>query len=436
MSDTSKFVSDRTVDLDAVGTSRNMLYYATEDVKVQEVQVDTIVGKYRQSLSSAQFGSSSEVTIPNDDTISSVYVYLKIDGLPVGISLPEFFGHACLRSVNYTWGSSSISTIELSSEAIFMHNMLSMETSEKRKKYAELAGSPRAKTLITDGVTSAECVLLIPLPWSTIRADQNKKGYDSSLLNNNILIQINFNEASSFIGTHTAGLVLPSTFSKTLVTLRQSVLTNKRDSMKSVLQSNPNLMVPYPFTHKSTGTRRFITDQVANEPTNIVLQSFLESDLLGLAFYVVPTSEEKSSHGASSPVNKYDTARLRDIRLAYNGQELFNLEGHMSDMLLCNIDIGSPDCPKTTVDSAGALSPTSGTISSSAYHIYYLPFTQMKSVIFSQEYNNVSRYASQTLELTFTVEGLTAPTNLSFHSLYYYNAIAQTQQGVTSLQFA
>ena len=434
MSDTSKFVSDRTVDLDAVGNSRNMLYYATEDVKVQEVQVDTIVGKYRQSLSSAQFGSSSEVTIPNDDTISSVYVYLKMDNLPIGISLPEFWGHASIRSANYTWGSSSVSTVELSSEAIFMHNMLCMETSEKRKKYAELSGSPVA---LTTAITSAECVLLLPLPWSTIRADQNKKGYDSSLLNNNILIQINFNESTSFIGTHVVDLVLPTSFSKTLVTLRQSVLTNKRDSMKSVLQGNPSLMVPYPFTHKSTGTRRFITDQIKDEPTNVVLQSFLESDLLGLAFYVTHTSAEKSSHGAASPVNKYDTARVRSIRLAYNGQELFNLEGHMSDMLLCNIDYGSPDCPKTTVDSAGAVSPISTQVSSSAYHIYYLPFTQMKSVIFSQEYNNVSRYASQTLELTFTVEGLTDPTtNLSFHSLYYYNAIAQTQQGVTSLQFA
>lgn len=427
MSDSSKFVSDRTIDLDAVGTKRNMLYYATEDVKVQEVQVDTLVGKYRQSLTSSAFGSSSEVTIPNDDSISSVYLYLRVDNIPIDSSVGEFFGHATIRSVNYTWGSSSVSTVELSGEALWMHNMLCMETSEKRKKYSEVSGSALAKAV---AVYSVECEILIALPWSTIRADRNKKGYDSSLLNNNILVQINFNDSNSFIGSHAAALTYPTSFSKTLVVLKQGVLTNKRDSMKQTLLNNPSLMQPYPFTHKSTGTRKFITGAPINEPINIVLQSFLESDLLGLAFYVVKTDSEKSNHGAASPVNKFDAIRLRDIILTYNGQQLFNLEHHMSDLVLLNIDPGSPDCPKTLINSLGV------SVASGSYHVYYLPFTQFKSVIFSEEYNNVSRYASQTLELTFTPEGLLLPTNLSFHSLYYYNAIAQTQQGVTSLQFA
>lgn len=435
MADSSKFVSDRTIDLDAVGTQRNMLYYATEDVKVQEVQVDSLVGKYRQSLTSSAFGSSSEVTIPNDDSISSVYLYLRVDNIPISSSVGEFAGHAMIRSCNYTWGSSSVSTVELSGEALWMHNMLCMETSEKRKKYAEIAGPATGSAV---AVYSVECEILIALPWSTIRADRNKRGYDSSLLNNNILVQINFNDSNSFFGSHAASLVFPTSFSKTLVVLKQAVLTNKRDSMRQTLLNNPSLMQPYPFTHKSTGTRKFITAAPVDQPVNIVLQSFLESDLLGIAFYVVFTSSEKSTHGAASAVNKFSTIRCRDIILTYNGQQLFNLEHHMSDLMLLNIDVGDPDCPKTFVTDAGVLTPIPPANEGSAgsYHVYYLPFTQFKSVIFSEEYNNVSRYASQTLELTFTPEGLPGPTNLSFHSLYYYNAIAQTQQGVTSLQFA
>ena len=430
MSDSSKFVSDRTIDLDAVGTKRNMLFYATDNVKVQEVQVDSLIGKYRQSLTSSAFGSSSEVTVPNDNSISSVYLYLKIDNIPIGSSVSEFAAHGMIRSCNFTWGSSSVSTVELSGEALWMHNMLCMETSEKRKKYSELAQSALAKSVT---VYSIECEILIPLPWSTIRADMNKKPYDTSMLNNNILIQLNFNDSNSFFGNHAASLVFPTSFSKTLVVLKEAVLTNKRDSMRQTLLQNPSLMVPYPFTHKSTGTRKFITNSPVLEPVNIVLQSFLESDLLGVAFFVVATAQERANHSLPfSAVNKFNTIRLRDIILTYNGQQLFNLEHHLSDMMLVNIDVGSPDCPKTIIsnDAAGLAVPNG------SYHVYYLPFTQYKSVIFSEEYNNVSRYASQTLELTFTPEGLIAPTNLSFHSLYYYNAIAQTQQGVTSLQFA
>jgi hypothetical protein len=432
MSD-QQYLTDRVPDLNSQGFEKNMLYYSNEDIKVQEVQFDINQGKYTQSLTSKTFGSTSEITIPNCDSVSSVYLHLAIGSLAENLTLSDAWGYASIRSVNFTWGSSTISQVELSGESIYQHNLLCCETKEKRDKMSQLGGAAfkagASSTIIN------ESVIQLPLPWSTIRATKEKLPYDSSLLSTNILVQITFNDANHFMGHATAtATAYPNEFIRADALLKQSVLTNKANSMKMTLMKNPNLMVSYPFTHKQNGTRHFVTPNGIGEPIEVALQSFLESDLLGISFICVPTAEERSA-AVSDTANKFASLRCRDIELLYNGQVIHNLPYHLAELCMTGLDVGDPDYNVTYVNDTGGFTPNSGL----AGHVYYLPLTPHKSVIFESEYYNTSRYAQQTMSIRFTPElgnGFSGTQQLSFRPVYWYNAMCSTSKGVSTITFA
>jgi hypothetical protein len=437
----SEYLTDRIPDLNNQGSEKNMLYYATEDVKVQEVQFDINQGRYNQSLTSKTFGSTSEITIPNQDSVSSVYLYLSLAHLIAGLTLCDGWGYAAIRSVNFTWGSSTISQVELSGESIWQHNHLCCETLEKRNKMVELSGN---SYLNSGGSDPHEACIQIPLPWSTIRASKDKLPYDSSLLSTNINVQITFNDANHFIGQATTpAKAYPNDFIRADVLLKQSVLSNKADSMKMTLMRNPNLLISYPFTHKQNGTRHFFNG-VIGESVELQLQSFLEADLLGISFMIVPTKDERSASVLSTS-NKWNSLRCRDIELLYNGQIIHSFPYHSAELSNLGIDPGSPDINVSLVNTTGGTD--SGKTSSGidlvtsklARHIYYLPLTPCKSVIFESEFYNTSRYAQQTMSIRLQVEyptGLLVTEQLSFRPVYYYNAMCSTSKGVSTLTFA
>ncbi len=423
----AEYVSDRVPDLDAVGTTKNTLYYGSSDVQVSEVQYDTLQGKFRQTLSSLQFGGISEIAIPNSDSISSCYLYMKLPNLVANQTLCDFWGYGIIKNVSYTIGGSNISIIDLPGESIFQRTMLSCESKEKRSKLKEIGGVHQ------EGVTvkNPEAVVQIPLPWSTIRSCKEKLGYDASLLSTNILIQITFNEASSIYGSTTGGAtIFPSSALSGDVYIKQDVLTNKRDSMKLTLMKNPNLLINYPMVHSTRGSTRNLTGSAAANTFTIDLNSFLESDLLGISFHAIKAIDERGTEALGNVSNKFATLRLRDIVLKYNGQILHNLQYHLHDLMLLGMDVGDPDYDLAVVSTAGV--PAAGT-----GHIYYLPMTRFKSVVFEGMYHNTSRFANQTFQLEFTMDtDFVAETPFTFYSTYYYNAVVSTSNGMSNIQFA
>lgn len=423
------YVSDRVPDLDAVGTQKNTLYYGSEDVTVSEVQYDTLNGKFRQTLTSLQFGGVSEITIPNSDCISDVYLYLKLPPTLLNQTLCDFWGYGAIKNVSYTWGGSNISILDLPGESIFQKTMLSCETREKRESVRLLSGSAVGTAVSASPV---EACVVIPLPWSTIRSCKEKLSYDASLLSSNILIQITFNDASSIYGSGAGATVFPSAFLSGQVYIKQDVLTNKRDGMKQTLMKNPNLLINYPFVHASRGSTRNLTADGTNPTFTIDLNSFLESDLLGISFHCIPVVNEKGAITAGNVSNKFVTNELRDLVLKYNGQILHNLEYKLHDLMLTSMDIGDPNYSVTTVETSGTLTPGL----SGNGHIYYLPMTRFKSIIFEGLYHNTSRFANQTFQLEFVIDGTYSADPVNFYSTYYYNAVCSTSNGQSSIQFA
>ena len=104
----SNYLTDRVPDLNSqggpAGSDKNMLYYSNDDIKIQSVQFDINQGKYIQSLTSKTFSSSSECTIPNNDSISNFYLHLALAPLAQHLTLSDAWGYASIRSINYTWG--------------------------------------------------------------------------------------------------------------------------------------------------------------------------------------------------------------------------------------------------------------------------------------------------------------------------------------------
>lgn len=421
----SDYTQTTVSDLDAAGTKVNFLYYDTQSVKINAVEVDTL-RKYRQGLTTLSFGSTSQITVPSSDSISDTYLYLELPPIPdQNTVLSAGWGFSAIKSVNYTIGSSSISTVELNSESLFSHAMLSCETSEKRQSLLELAGSPLS--FGDDRTVGPKACISLALPWSTIRKS-GKLGYDASLLSDPIIIQITLNDANHFMSTVAGTPNYVSGYVKGECILKQGVLSNKADSMKSTLANNANLLVSYPFVHKQTGTNTLIQSAVPGDTHEVKIQSLINSDLLGISFMVVPSAQKRSGV-AGVMANKYNTVACEDIKLNFNGQVLLDAPWRSIEVMNLNLDVGGSNTPKTTINAAGLSVPDG------SYHIYYLPFSYMKSVIFEGEYSNVSRYSQQNMEIQF-VSKQAATENLSFTCTYYYNALCTTQSGATRITFA
>lgn len=428
MSDRSQYSQTVISDMDAAGTRLNMQYYNSDQVKINSVQVDSLK-KYKQSLTTTTFSSTSQIIIPSSDSISDTYLYLELPKITnPNTVLAEGWGFDAIRSVNYTIGASSISTVELSSESLFSHAMLCCETSEKRSKMLKLAGT--AVTVGSDRDIAPKAVLILSTPWSTIRKSL-KLGYDASLLSDPIILQVTFNDANHFMSTATGGTVAyPNAFTRAECILKQGVLTDKSDSMRKTLQANSNLMVSYPFIHKQTGTNTYLTNVAAGDVVEVPIQSMINSDFLGLSCMVVP-SRYKKSGVAGVMANKRSTLECHDLQLLYNGQIYADLPWKLAELAVLNLDQGSSTCPKSLINSSGA------SVTDGEYFIYYLPFSYLKSVIFETEngYANVSRYAQQTMTLRFAPQN-TVTESLDFTCTYYYNALLTSQQGGSRITFA
>jgi len=423
----SEYTQTTVSDLDAAGEKVNFLYYDTKSVRINAVEVDTLK-KYRQGLTSLSMGGTSQITVPSSDSISDTYLYLELPPiLDTNVVLQEAWGYAAIKSINYTIGSSSISTVELSSESLFSHAMLCAETSEKRQSVLQLAGASLGTA--DDRAVGPKACISLALPWSTIRKS-GKLGYDASLLSDPIIIQITLNDANHFMSTITGGGTpsYPAAYVKGECILKQGVLSNKADSMKSTLANNSNLLVSYPFVHKQTGTNSLILNAQPGESQEVKIQSLINSDLLGLSFMVTPAASKRSG-AAGVMANKYDTINCEDIKVTFNGQVLIDAPWRMSELQTLNLDVGGTDTPKTVMNSTGVAFPEG------AYKIYYLPFSYMKTVIFEGQYSNVSRYSQQNMEILFTPKHTVAQ-NLQFTCSYYYNALCTTQSGATRITFA
>jgi hypothetical protein len=426
----ASYLTQISPDLQSLGESANLLYYETSDVKISSIEFSNRVGRYIRSLNSLQFGSHSDISIPNFDFLSSTYLQVELPPLKANITVPDGWLFHAIDNITYSWGTSNVSLVKISGQDLLHHNYLCCETREKREKMLFLGGTQKGITG-GDETTSRKAQILLKFPWSVMCCDK-KKSFDTRLLDTNMLIQITWKTKQHIFGWPLASAAdVPESFTRAEVIVKQNELTNHSDSLYSDMKADPSLIYSYPFVHLQTGSNERFLSQIGETTVRYELQGFLNSDLIGIMFSIsritdtVRTSDPNFAHP-----NPFDLQHVSDILLEYNGQILSSYPGNLNELANLNISKGDTTCNQSKlVPSTGLVDPNT-TLS----YVWYLPFTQYKNLTFTDEYNNCPVYKSQPMDLQFTYTSDVAE-QMVVRTTYMYNAYTAIQDMSSKMHF-
>ena len=428
-------------NLDSLGSQKDNLYYRADGpdgVQMIEIESQSNLGKYRKSLTSRSFSSVGEVLLPNLDFVGNTFIHLKLPQLDENYMLCHNWASAIISSVNYQLGSSNISLVERQGYTMWHQSFVACETKEKRDRWGNLGGEIQGAVAKTG---DHEAILQLSLPFSTIR-NAMKKSYDTSLLSSPVLIQIHFKpitailSVSSDIDPGALPQALPTQFSIADVIVRQDVLTNKAESMRNTLMSGDNLFSPYPYVHALSGTTRTF-DGVVGQSVTIDMSGYLNSDLLGILFHIVPNKFLNSTidtvaPGNNTAANPWSTLRARDIKLTFNGSILHDMPFLLHDAEGISMSFGDVDATNHQLNNDGTLIPTT---SSGNQYVYYIPFTPESSTVYeSSSFPNTPRYSQQPLTISFNPIVINNEP-VTFFSTYLYNGVVMTSKGNSNIFF-
>lgn len=420
----SQFVSQKRVSLNAPGVKKNTLYYDQSESTVSEVESNTVIGRFEQSLTSLAFGSSSQIIIPNQDFINQCILVVTLPDLTADQTLCHGWLFGLIREINYSFGQANVSQLRLSGKSLLQTIMRECETQEKRSELLRLAG----ESLTAQNTRPITATIVLPLPWSSVVAD-NKKPFDSSILSNPVQIQITLNSNTSIYGGTDP---LPTALSSASVYMRQTVLADRSNSIKMDLLNNPSMIYSYPFNHRQSPSSKF--NLVSGSVNNVELTEFLESDLLNILFSVQYTVDQVKA-GAIAP-NPNNTLICTDIELLYNGQTVYKAPGQTARLINMLWDEGSSGAEDARIDRTVA-PYTSQQVTS---YFYQIPFADVKAMIYDGQFCNTGRFSSQTMVLRFTPRNYD-PNDVTVHQCqadftYIYQSVAEISNGVCNIQFS
>lgn len=420
-----KYLTNKKVLLSSPGYAINDLYYSNSDSVVETTECTFSTGRYKQSLNNANWGSTSQLTIPNSSFVGDVYLNASLS-VPVGAKIGGGFLYSAIQSVSFLFGSSNVPQLILSGQSIQELAMLECDTQEKRDEVMSLAGEPLDNSAGSVPVTRT-ATALIPLPFSSLCGYFCKKPFDTNILQNPIIVQISFNSYSSVItgGTPTVG------FLKAQCLLRQGDLTNKSESLRNALRLNPDRSLNYPFIHHQSFNPPQFTGIPSlgvgvNSPAcTVVLQGLINADLVAMSFHVVKTAD------ISTNANPFNYDPITNIRVLYNGMVLYDCPDDMYKLV--NMGGGSLGSTSFNYILATPFTPPIGPAKTTvkSYPIL-VNFSRLKSLIFTNHFSNVFRIPNNTLSVEFNTS-----TNDQFNCFvtYHYNAIAMIENGQANLYF-
>ncbi len=234
------YLSQKQTLLSNPGTKLDSIYYSSVNTTVDLAEVTYNIGRLTISLSNLNFGSQSQLVIPNSSLLEEVYIHFDLPAIIADQTIVRGWGYACIDEISFLFGSSNVSQIRLSGQSLWQTIMLQCETEEKRSEMWRLGGEVQ----IAPTVGTIEADILLALPWSSASGLYCKKPIDTDLLKNPITINIKFNNARSIYGGIAAP---PTTFNQAVAIFKQGNLTNKDQSLGNELMRNPELMYAYPL---------------------------------------------------------------------------------------------------------------------------------------------------------------------------------------------
>jgi hypothetical protein len=287
------------------------------------------------------------------------------------------------------------------------------------QEYLSVNGGSLGQTIMAD--------LLLPFPWSSM-CEMVKKPFDTTLINNPINIQVQFNNFNSIYtttGTFAPPFVLPTGFSNATLYFRQGDLSNKDQSLKYELMKHPDLMYSYPFIHHQPYQTRFVGSTTVGSPQTIPLLSFINADLVAITFGVVDDLYNTATPYQISPFN-YDP--VTNVQIQFNGLVMYNAPGVAYRLYNMNSQPGASYFWNSLIAPNGTAPPSSPINT----YIVEIDFSRIRALCFENQFQNVWQIGNNTLTMTLNT---TTNHNYTLYATYHYNAIAECQAGETRIYF-
>ena len=441
----AKFLSNKRTLLSVPGNVKTDAYYTTQESTVYLTELTANLGRYTSSLTTSQFGGVGQVIIPNNDLLSETYLHLRVparSGAPLNQSYCPGWGWTAIKSISYLWGASNVSQITISGKSLWAITLAQCDTAEKRSQLCYLGGSPAP--LVSDESQLAnnpeavdfDCYIPLALPWS-VMCHEGKLGFDTSLINSPITIQVTFAPRDEFMVWHSTvtSAELPNEFEVAEIVVRQQMFSDKSQSLKFDMMNDPALVYNYPFKHYQSFQKDFTS--TANTTSRIQLTNFINSDLVGMVLYAVKKEKLRGGSSANANVPTLDPLDIelpKDVKLFFNGQILYNSPGRLYLLQNCAglSGSGSYSVANITWAASDASVIRYGDISPIIRDMVFIDFSRKHSPCFEKEFENVFRIANQTLDVEMTLAG---SGEYTLFATYIYNAVNAVQNGASNLYF-
>jgi hypothetical protein len=415
------YLSNKRTALSNPGVKMDDIYYSQLNSTVELSECTYNLGRFTTSLSQLTFGSTSQVIIPNSSLVQGVYLILEAPPVVLNQTLPLGWGYSMISNVSYLFGSSNVSQLNIPQQALIQTLMMECETAEKRTEFLRVGG----EEITTNTATSVFAYIFIPLPFSSACGIKGKLPFDTSILDNPIVLQISISRADQVYG---GSGVFPQALLRATCVLRQGDLSNKDQSLRPVLMKNPELMYSYPFIHRQlTASNVFQGSTNPSAPVTLALTSFINADLVAISLVVIPQSK-LSNNGASCP-NQIAYDRIQNINLTFNGLTMFSSTAELYRLTNMLSTAGGGYFHNSIINDSGV-----APFASVPYDAYipFIDFSRIRSACFDGSYQNVWRIGNNTLSLTFTT---TTTANYQLYAIYHYNGVAEVQNGQTRIYF-
>jgi hypothetical protein len=432
----NEILTNKKVLLASPGYKLNDAYYSNADSVVEMAETTYSTGRFSYSLQSSTFGSSSSIIIPNSSLIGEIYLHAELPIIPFNSNLKLNRGWLLdsINSISFLFGSSNVPQLTFSGQSLFQILMAECETAEKRNAVLEYAGQSAAATnSVTPPALPTLYVknwadLVLSLPFSSMCGLCSKKPFDSNILSNNIIVQINWNQASAIYSGIGPELINtpPAGFTDCKALLRQGDFSNKAESLRNALQLNPGKSLNYPFIHHQSYTPSFFNGAPASTTpggVTLSLQGLINADLVAMTFGVVKTAnliEGRSKH--------YED--ITNIKLLYNGMVICDMPKYMYKL----VNMGGGGIGDLSYNVVFPPGVTPGP-NPPQRHVVLINFSRLKSLSFNNHFANTARYPNSTFQLSFNTEEGTAGEQYVCFVTYHYNGICMVENGQANLHF-
>ena len=409
------------------------LYYNAVNTLVQASQCTWTQGRYKQNLSSPQFGAQSTIIIPNGSFVQTLTLHLELPPLPANTVLNRGWAFAAVQSISFLMGSSNVPQITIQGQSIYQLMMAQCESVLKRSEMLALAGQETFGPTAFGQRVYAD--LILPLPFSVFAGKDSPFPYDTNLLQNPITVNVQLAPLSAFCSGIGAATWNQRQYLSAEVSLKLGDMLNKDAGLRRKMQENPDLIYGYPFNHFQSYQAAFNGPSNSTATVDINLLGFINADLLGIVFGVQRAT--KTAPAATNDIiNPLIYEEVSDVQVLFNGLVMHSTTGQQHKLTGMN-SVNDPIYCQNSIVNLPAV-PGTGPFTSSPVNVYpvYIDFSQVRSMNFYREYENVWRIANNTLTLKLAMPNVEAGQQYVLYATYVYNGVLNTRGGETEIFFS